>query len=246
MRVHGPFIAMLILSAAVFSAGQDLQAPEEIKPPEPLFVRLTVYPTASLSRYDYNNDLDIYEVRVYVELRRGSQEGAAVANAAVTSLGEKLDFHRDHYEKRVVFEKDARPAVIDCEIAVKGRPVLKEKLPLPDWLVLTEPRPAVVEAEKDLVVSWRFDRFAAPVDILAYDFRSGREFLRRTDVAGTSVVVPAAALPAPTIVRLYIIQSWLYKRYLDGAGYARGSEVNVIPWSQVFFRTKGPAQGTSR
>jgi len=91
-------------------------------------------------------------------------------------------------------------------------------------------------------VSWRFDRFAAPVDVQAYDFRTGKEVLRRTNVAGTSIVIPGSSLPAPTIVRLYVIQAWLYKRYLAGDGYARGSEVNVIPWSQVFFRTKGPGQ----
>jgi len=244
MRAKRPFAAgLVLLAAAVLCAGQELPDQEAPKPPEPLFVRLTVYPTASLSRYDYNNDLDLFEVRVYVELRRGSQEGAAVSDAVVTSLSEKLEFHDDHFEKRVLFEKDARPAEVDVEIAVKGRPVIREKVPLPDWLILIEPRPAVVEAGKDLMVRWRFDSFAAPVDVLGYDFRTGKEFLRRTSVAGTSTVIPAAGLPASTVVRLYVIQSWLYKRYLDGKDYARGSEVNIIPWSQVFFRTKGPARG---
>lgn len=244
MRAKRPFAAVLVLlAAAVLCAGQDLPDQEAPKPPEPLFVRLSVYPTASLSRYDYKNDLDLFEVRVYVELRRGSQEGAAVADAVVTSLSETLEFHDDHFEKRILIGKDARPAEIDIEIAVKGRPVISEKFPLPDWLVLTEPRPAIVAAGKDLVVRWRFDSFEAPVDVLGYDFRTGKEFLRRTNVAGTSTVIPAADLPASTIVRLYVIQSWLSKRYLDGKDYARGSEVNIIPWSQVFFRTKGPAQG---
>jgi len=240
MRAHRSSAVLFILALAVVLPGQDLPDQETPSPPEPLFVRLTVYPTASLSRYDYNNDLDLYEVRVYVELRRGSQEGAAVADAAVTSLGEKLEFHDDHFEKKVAFPKGALPVELDVEIAAKGRPVVKERVPLPDWLVLTEPRPAVIGTSGDLVVSWRFGRFAAPVDVQAYDFRTGKEFLRRTNVAGTSIVVPAASLPAPTIVRLYVIQSWLYKRYLAGEGYARGSEVNVIPWSQVFFRTTGP------
>lgn len=239
MSLKRPLLAVgLLLAAAVLAAAQE--AP---KPVEPVFVRWTVYPTASLSRYDYNNDLDQFEVRVYVELRRGSQEGAAVTDAAVTSLGARLEFHEDHYEKRIVLTKEARPAEIDLEIAVKGRPVLKERQPLPDWLVLDEPRPAVYETGKDLGVHWRFDSFEGPVDVMAYDFKTGKEFLRRTNEAGTSVVIPAASLPADTIVRVYVIQSWLYKRYLDGRTYARGSEINVIPWSQVFFRTRGPARG---
>jgi hypothetical protein len=244
MPLKRPVLAgVLLLAAAVLFAAQAAPVRETPQPAEPYFVRWTVYPTASLSRYDYNNDLDVYEVRVYVELRLGSQAGEALKDAVVTSLGERLEFHDDHFEKRVIFEKGARPAEVDLEIAVKGRPVLRERQPLPDWLVLTEPRPAVIETGQDLGVHWEFDHFEAPVDILAYDFKTGKEFLRRTNEAGTSVVIPAASLPPDTIVRLYAIQSWLYKRYLDGRSYARGSEVNVIPWSQVFFRTRGPARG---
>jgi len=244
MRAKCPLVAVLALwTAGALSAGQDLPDQEAPRTPEPLFTRITIYPTASLSRYDYNNDIDLYEIRVYVELRRGSQDGAAVAGAVVTSLAERLEFHDDHYEKKIVFEKTALPAELDVQIAVKGRPVLKEQIPLPDWLVLTEPGPSIIEAGRDLAIRWRFDRFAAPVDVLGYDFRTGKEFLQRPNVAGTSVIVPAADLPAQTIIRIYVVQSWLYKRYLDGRDHARGSEVNVIPWSQVFFRTKGPGEG---
>jgi hypothetical protein len=246
MRAYGPFVAILILGSAALGGGQDLPAQAEAQPPEPLFVRLTIYPTASLSRYDYNNDLDLYEVRVYAELRRGSQQGAAAADAAVTALGQKLEFHDDHFERRIVFDRSELPSEVDVQLAVPGRPVIRERIPLPDWLVLTEPRPAVVDAVGTLRVSWRFSRFAAPVDVLAYDFRTGKEFLRRQDVAETSVVVPAGRLPASTIVRLYAITSWLSKRYLEGRGYARGSEVNVIPWSQVFFRTREVKGGGAR
>jgi hypothetical protein len=52
------------------------------------------------------------------------------------------------------------------------------------------------------------------------------------------VVIAAPSLPRAAIIRIYVIQSWLYKRFLGGPDYARGSEVNVIPWSQVFVRTK--------
>ena len=243
MRPKRPILAgLLFAAAAVLAAAQDPPVREALKPLEPFFVRISAYPTASLSRYDYINDIDLYEVRVYVELRRGSQEGAAVKDAIITSLGERLEFHQDHFEKRIVVDKGALPRVLGVEIAVKGRPALKETHPLPDWLVLTEPKPAVVETGKDLAVRWRFDRFAAPVDIIGYDFKTGKEFLHRTYETGASIAVPAASLPADTIVRLYIIPSWLSKRYLDGRDYARGSEINIIPWSQVFFRTKKPGQ----
>jgi hypothetical protein len=209
-----------------------------VEPPEPLFVRLSVYPTASLSRYDYNNDLDLYEIRVYVELRKGSQEGPAVADAVITSVGEKLDYIEDHYEKRIALDKGKLPSEVEVDIAAPGRAAVKERFPLPAWLVLTQPKPAVVEPDNDLMVSWKYSRFNAPVDIHAYDFRSGKVFFHQDHEEQLSAIIPASGLPRSTIIRIYVIQSWLYKRFLSGPDYARGSEVNVIPWSQVFARTK--------
>jgi hypothetical protein len=238
MPARSPFLAILILLAAGPAAGQDPPAPDAPKPPEPVFVRLSVYPTASLSRYDYNNDVDLDELRVYVELRRVSQEGAVIPDALVRAAGGKADFVADHYEKRTVLERGRRPAEIEIEIGIPGRSAIREKLSLPDWLSLTEPRPAIVDPAGDLTVGWRFDRFAAPVDVRAYDFKTGKEFFARDNLAGTSVVIPSSRLPGATTVRVYIIASWLYKRFLGGPDYARGSEVNVIPWSQVFVRTK--------
>lgn len=238
MRARSPFPAILILFAAGLAAGQGQPVPDVPKPPEPVFVRLSVYPTASLSRYDYNNDVDLDELRVYVELRRNSQEGPPITDALVRSAGERLDYVTDHYEKRIMLDKGPRPAEVEVEIGVPGRAPLKEKLPLPDWLSLVAPRPAVVDPSGDLTVRWRFDRFASPVDVRAYDFKTGGEVFARDGVAGTEVVIPASRLPGATILRVYIIPSWLYKRFLGGPDYARGSEVNVIPWSQVFVRTK--------
>jgi hypothetical protein len=230
--------ALLLLAAVGLFSGQEAPTQDTPKPPEPFFVRIAVYPTVSLSRYDFNNDIDLYEVRVYVELRRGSQEGQAVADARVSALAENLEYQTDHYEKRIILGKDSLPAEVEVEIAARNRPVIREKFPLPSWLVLTDPQPAVIEAGKDLPIHWRFSRFAAPVDILAYDFKTGKRFLSRDHVEESSTVVPAGDVPASTIVRIYIIQSWFYKRYLGGKDYARGSEVNIIPWSQVFVRTK--------
>lgn len=238
MRVQRALAAAVLLAAAGLAWGQEPPEPAPPKPPEPVFLRLSVYPTASLSRYDYNNDLDLYEVRIYVELRRGSQEGVSIADAAITALGERLDYAADHYERRVPVDKGKLPAGIEVEIAVKGRAVLRERFPLPAWLVLEEPRPAVVGTDRDLPVLWRFDRFPSPVDVHAYDFRTGREIFKRENLEETSAVIPAAGLPASTILRIYAIQSWLYKRFLGGEGYARGSEINIIPWTQVFVRTR--------
>jgi hypothetical protein len=239
MRTRGPFTAVLILLAAgALVTGQDLPAPDAAKPPEPLFIRLSVYPTASLSRYDYSNDIDLYEIRVYVEIRRGSQEGPAVSDAVITSFGEKLDFFEDHFEKRIPVDKGRLPAEVDVVIAVKGRAAVKERFPLPAWLAFTAPRPAIVDPGEDLALAWQYSRFHAPVDVHAYDFRTGKEFFQRDHEEETSTVIPASGLPRSTIIRIYVIQSWLYKRFLSGPGYARGSEVNVIPWSQVFMRTK--------
>jgi hypothetical protein len=238
MRAKSPFLAILILLAAGLAAGQDQPAPAAPKAPEPVFVRLSVYPTASLSRYDFNNDLDLYELRVYAELRLGSQEGPVIADALVSTSGEAVDFVKDHYEKRITVDKDRLPGDFRIEIGIKGRAPIRETFPLPDWLVLTEPKPAIADPANDLEVRWRYARFLAPVDVRAYDFRTGKEFFSENHLAGPATVVPASRLPGSTIVRVYIIQSWLYKRFLGGPDYARGSEVNVIPWSQVFVRTK--------
>ena len=66
-----PFlITLLILLAGLSAASQETSpqnGPEE-PAPESLYVRLTFYPTASLSRYDYNNDVDHYEVRAYEKI----------------------------------------------------------------------------------------------------------------------------------------------------------------------------------
>lgn len=208
------------------------------RPAEPLFVRWTVYPTASLSRYDFNNDLDLYELRVYAEVRRGSQEGRPATDATVTAMGEKLDFRADHFEKRIAVRKDALPEEIALEVALPDRPPLRERPPLPSWLILEEPLPAIYDAKEGLAIRWRFSRFDAPVDVNAYDFKSGQQILGLVHVAGKGAAIDGAKLPASTIVRIWAIQSWLYKRFLGGPGYARGSEIQFIPWSQVFVRTR--------
>ncbi len=230
---------LLLLAFGGLSMGQEQEPPVREKPPAagPLYVRLTLYPTASLSRYDYNNDLDLYEIRAYADIRLASPLGNAVPDLHVTVLDRKLDFRADHYEKRIVVDKDALPEEIIVEIAGDGRPGFRETVPLPAWLALQAPRPAILERDHDLLISWRFSRFASPVDVTAYDFRRGGEFFRSGQTAETECVVPADRVPAQTTLRILVMQSWLFKRFLQGPGLARGSEVNIIPWSQVFVRT---------
>lgn len=237
-RARFAIVLVLVLAAAVATAAaQDPQEAEAPKP-RPFFVRVSIHPTINLSRYDYNNDVDLTEIRVYVELRLGSQEGPVVPNAVVTALGRKLGWVADHYEKRLLLEAGWRPSEIDVEIAAEDRAVIRERFPIPDWLTLTEPRPAVIDPGQDLKIAWSFGRFLSPVDVSAYDFRTGKAFLQKDNQAGPAVVIPAASLPPSSIIRIYILPSWLYKRFLSGETYARGSEVNIIPWSQVFVRTK--------
>jgi len=239
MRLRAlPAIVLLGLAAAVTAAAAQDQPGAEAPKPRPFFVRVSIHPTVSLSRYDYNNDVDLAEIRVYVELRLGSQEGPAVPNAVVTALGRKLGWVTDHYEKRLLLEAGWRPSEIDVEIAAEDRAVIKERFPIPDWLVLTDPRPAVLDPGQDLKVAWSFGRFLMPVDVSAYDFRTGTAIFQKDNQSGPAVTIPAASLPSSTIVRVYILPSWLSKRFLSGEAYARGSEVNIIPWSQVFVRTK--------
>ena len=121
-------LALLLLAAVGFCSGQEAPTQDTSKPPEPLFVRIAVYPTVSLSRYDYNNDIDLYEVRVYVELRRGSQEGQTVADARISALAENLEYQTDHYEKRIILGKDRLPAEVEVEIADTGVGIPRENL----------------------------------------------------------------------------------------------------------------------
>ncbi len=237
----------------LFTAGAGMVLPNQEIPtagktvkPEPVFVRLTFYPTASLSRYDYNNDLDLFEIRAYAELRRGSQEGEIIGDAQISVLGELLAFKNGQYEKRIGVEKEKLPENLPVKISQDGTVLLEQEFPLPDWLILTEPRPAVIEPETDLKIRWKFRRYAAPVDILIYDFRRGNSVAKAHELSQQEMTIPAERIPASTILRIYVLPSWLSKRFLQGENLARGSEIIVIPWSQVFIRTEKKIEESRR
>ena len=232
-------ICLLLLTAGVLNAGQqEIIEPQEIPVPEPVFVRLTLYPTASLSRYDYNNDIDLYEVRAYAEIRAGSQSGEVLPDVRISVLSEELAFLNGSYEKRIELDKENLPDEVDISIAVPGRPPIRRTYPLPIWLCLVEPLPSIVESGKDLPVKWCFSAFSVHVNVRVYDFRKGDSLFSIDHVSEAEISVPADQIVADTIVRIYVMQSWLFKHILGGDDFARGSEINIIPWSQVFIRTK--------
>ncbi len=241
MRRRFPTIAVLfILTCGLLPAGQE-PPPQEKQPaptPDPLFVRLTFYPTASLSRYDYNNDVDLYEVRAYAEIRLKSESGEILRDARVMVLSQSLDFLKDHYEKKIVVDRDKLPGEVDVLIVSGERPAIQRKFPISFWLTLLEPRPEIVDSGLALSVKWNFSAFSAPVDVRVYDFKKGDAIADFDNVGDMSVIISKDKIPASTIVRIYVISSWLFKRFLAGDEFARGSEVNIIPWSQVFIRTE--------
>lgn len=204
----------------------------------PVFIRITIYPTISLSRYDYNNDIDLYEIRTYIELRKESQLGPPIKGAQITVLGHTFDFTNSHYEKRIRVDKEQPPDEIEISIQTEDGFEFKEKVPLPMWLTLKEPRPQILEDKSDLTVSWEFSKYKVPVNIHVYNFKSGDSIESENHTDKTAIIIPGAQIPQETIIRIYVISSWFLKHYLHGDDKARGSEINVIPWSQVFLRSR--------
>ncbi len=228
-----------VLAALSFLWAQEAEPKQQVPPPrEPLFVRATIYPTANLSRYDYNNDVDLYEIRAYVELRDRSPLGGVIDDAWVFVNNEPLEFKKSHYEKRIRVPADTLPGEVEISIETRDARVVKHTYPLPSWLILLSPRPAVLDTSGEVVVRWRFTRFDAPVDVNVYNFKTGEMIHQSRDLSADEASLAAGTLPPSTIVRVWVMQSWVYKRYIRGPEVARGSEVMVIPWSQVFFRTR--------
>lgn len=217
---------------------QEPESQEKPKEPDKLFVRTTIYPTANLSRYDYNNDLGLYEIRAYVELRDKTPIGEFIGDAHVFVNSQHLDFKKDHYEKRIKISKESLIEEVNLRIRTQDGRIVKNTFFIPTWLILLSPRPEIIPASDDLLIKWEYTRFEAPVDVFVYNFRTGKRIFEKYDLRDDKIILPAAKLPESTIVRIWVMQSWLYKRYLMDPSVAPGSEVVVIPWSQVFFRTE--------
>ncbi len=237
-RPLSSMVMVLCLMAVGPSFAQDVKVADEPDQPAPLFLRVTIYPTANLSRYDYNNDIDLYEVRAYVELRDTDMTGDIIPDARVFVMGEALELKNGYYERRIPLAKDRLVDSAELRILLADERTVRENIPIPDWVELTAPRPEFREPSQDLAVRWKFLHFSAPVDIHAYNFKTGTEICSERHFGGTEMKLPAALIPPSTIVRIWVMQSWLSKRFLFGNQYAPGSEVLIIPWSQVFIRTK--------
>ena len=171
------------------------------------------------------------------------RKGPPLSDAVVTSLSEKLDFHDDHFEKRVLFEKDARPAEVDVEIAVKGRPVIKEKVPLPDWLDPDRAPAGRRRSREGPRGPLALRQLRRPRRHPGLRFPDGQGIPapdeRGRDVGRHPGRRPPGVDDRPPLRHPILALQAVSRR----KGLRPGSEVNIIPWSQVFFRTKGPAQG---
>lgn len=217
-------------------AGQEEQA--EDTQLNQMFVRVTIYPTASMSRYDYNNDINLFEIRAYVELREDSPSGSLIEDARVYIDSKLLDFQTDHYEKRIKVSGDDLQGEINLRINTADERQIKQKFPIPGWLVIESPQPDIIDQSEDIKIIWEFAKNSGPVNVSAYDFKSGDSIISERDVEERELVVPSEKIPSGTIVRIVVMQSWFYKRFIRDRALVRGSEITIIPWSQVFLRVR--------
>lgn len=226
----------LIVLIGIIQPGYSLQEKNFQK--DKIFCRATIYPTVSLSRYDYNNDIDLYELRAYVELRRNTQAGELITDALVWINSEPLILDKGQYKKRIKVEAEDLPDKIILRVEMPDGRFFEEIHSIPNWLILISPRPSIIDGTKELTVSWKFSGFENPVDIFIYNFKTGNEVCSKHDLKAKKIVILPEQIPKGTTVRIYVIHSWIYKKYLLEHNLVKGSEVNIIPWSQVFIRTK--------
>lgn len=231
------FIGIFLIVSGCLQA-QETESQEVPAEPDKLFVRATIYPTANLSRYDYNNDVDLYEIRAYVELRDKTPIGELIDNAHVFVNSNLLDYKIDHYEKKIRVPKESLMEKLDLRIETQDGRRVKNTSQIPTWLIMLDPRPGIIRPSEDLEINWKYTRFEAPSDVFAYNFKTGKMIFEKLNLYNNEVTLSASKLPESTIVRIWVMQSWLYKRYLRGSTVVPGSEIVVIPWSQVFFRTE--------
>lgn len=218
----------------IYSQAQEADLPQLDR----LFVRITIYPTVSLSRYDYNNDLDLYELRVYVELRDKSPSGELIDDAQVFVNSNLLEYQTDRYEKRIKLPKEEWTEEIEFRIITQDERRIRQKVPVPTWLILNQPKPDIIDRGQEIKVEWRFTKCSCPVDVSAYDFKSGDVIASQQNIEGRELVIPSSDIPSSSIIRIFVMQSWHYKKYLRGRELVQGSEITMIPWSQVFLRTR--------
>jgi hypothetical protein len=225
------FPAVLFCLGPVF--GQDIE-----REAQKVFIRAVIYPTYSLSRYDYNNDLNNTEIRAYVNLRLGSPHGEIIPDAEVSVNGGKLPFKENNYEKRIQIDPENLAETVTLDIETPAGFSLSRTFPIPNWLVIAEPQPSILEADSGIELSWSFGNNNAAADVRVYHFRTGDEILSCDYFDKRNASIPAESIQADSLLRIYVISSWIYKKYIRGDNISKGSEMNIVPWSQVFIRTK--------
>jgi len=78
----------------------------------------------------------------------------------------------------------------------------------------------------------------SPVNVFAYNFKTGDYLLSVHGVGTKNYILPADKLQPSTLLRIYVIEQWSWKQTLSGDGIIEGSEIEIIPWSHVFIRIK--------
>jgi len=206
--------------------------------PSKFYIRATIYPTFSLSRYDYNNDIDHVEIRAHIELRRDSSCGGIIDNATVLVNSENLEFKDSKYEKRIDVSKENPAEEIKLKITIPEEIALERTYPVPDWLVIKSPRPSIIDSSQPLSITWDSQRCPGPVKVDAYNFKTGDNLINLDNFKEDEIIIPGEKLPEKSLIRIMVLHSWLFKKYIRGKRIAKRSEVNFMPWSQVFIRTK--------
>lgn len=228
-------IILALITVFCFSMNDAQDISEER---QKVFIRAVIYPTFSLSRYDYNNDLNNTEIRAYVNLHLGSHHGEIITGADVKVNGTELEFSENNYKKRIPVKPENLPNELILDIKSPDGFVFNRTFSVPDWLVIQKPHPSIVDHNSDLTLAWSFRRFGGAVDVSAYDFNTGDDIVTLDHFTRTQTVVPAAELREDILIRILVVCSWIYKEYIKGDDIVRGSEINMVPWSQVFVRTK--------
>lgn len=226
-----------ILALSALAAGQEQPPPPE---PAPLFVKATFFPTFSLSRYDYNLDRNRLELRAYIELREDGIQGEVVRDAEVWVNGEAIAFNRKHgdYRKRILLlHKDHFPREIQLKIDRGDANMIRQTVLFPGWVKLTSPQPQILKSGKGLEINWNYSATPFPLVLNIEDTRQRRKLRREFREPGDPLVLTEKEIPENTILRIWIATDWFFKKYLSGKYIVKGSEINVMPWSQVFLRT---------
>jgi len=228
-RLH-ILLVLILICTSYLSSHQEQSLIKKV------FIRATIYPTYSLSRYDYNNDIDLVEIRTYVVLRYESQSGEIIPNAQVIINMHQLPFKKDHYEKKIKVSKEKLPEEIILKIRLDNSTIIEAQYPIPDWLLIQTPRPAILDPSKPISLTWKFTNLGTMANIRVYDYKSGVLMQKKDNYLKTALHIPVNNIPKATILRIYVISSWFFKKFITGDHIAMGSEIHMIPWSQVFAR----------